>query len=216
MQRDIELIEVNKILGAADFQNRCVLEIGCGDGRVTQHLAQKSIEYHAIDPDANELSTAKQRIPHVSFDFGYGEKLFFKDEYFDLVLFSLSLHHQNADSSLAEAARVLKKQGKVIVVEPAPDGEIQRIFHIFKDETRQLNFAQNSINSSSFKLLKREVFKTVWQFRDFQEIIEYDFYESRGMDEYQIKQIKEIIGSRINSSPIRLTDTLLLTVLRKE
>jgi 2-polyprenyl-3-methyl-5-hydroxy-6-metoxy-1,4-benzoquinol methylase len=42
-----------------------VLEIGCGDGRVTRHFAADALSVVAIDPDADAIETLKADWPTV-------------------------------------------------------------------------------------------------------------------------------------------------------
>ncbi len=74
------------------------------------------------------------------------------DSLFDLVLFTLSLHHQNSSAALKEAYRVLKNNGKLIIVEPLVKGELQQFFHLFDDETLEIQNAYRSLMDSAFTL----------------------------------------------------------------
>ena len=42
-----------------DFTGKRVLEIGCGDGRLTYRYAEKTAQVIAIDPDSSEIELAK-------------------------------------------------------------------------------------------------------------------------------------------------------------
>jgi predicted RNA methylase len=57
---------------AGDFGGRRVLEIGCGDGRLTWRYADRAARVVAIDPDADEIAAALEDLPprlldHVEF-----------------------------------------------------------------------------------------------------------------------------------------------------
>ena len=47
------------------FAGLRVLEIGCGDGRVTRHLAADALSVVAIDPDAEAIEALKAEWPAV-------------------------------------------------------------------------------------------------------------------------------------------------------
>ena len=51
-------IELKKIDEFADLRNMHVLEVGCGDGRLSSFLAQKSANLTAIDIDPTRLEEA--------------------------------------------------------------------------------------------------------------------------------------------------------------
>jgi ubiquinone/menaquinone biosynthesis C-methylase UbiE len=111
---------------------------------------------------------------------GSGENLPFKDGMFDFVIFTLSLHHhQDSHSALAEAQRVLKREGKIIVLEPATDGQFERMCHLFNYEEPQLMEAQDAIRSSSLTSEREEHQRTDWVFDDINSVLDwlYDSYE---------------------------------------
>lgn len=41
-----------------DFRGKSVLEIGCGDGRLTWRYAERAAQVTAIDPDAGKFASA--------------------------------------------------------------------------------------------------------------------------------------------------------------
>ena len=55
---------------AGDFAGRLVLEIGCGDGRLTWRYAERAARVVAIDSDADEIKSAEEnRPPHLRVEF---------------------------------------------------------------------------------------------------------------------------------------------------
>jgi len=46
-----------------DFTGKRVLEIGCGDGRLTWRYADRAVRVVAIDPDADEIAIALEDRP---------------------------------------------------------------------------------------------------------------------------------------------------------
>ena len=91
-----------QILHFANFNNRRVLEIGCGDGHTTRQLVDQAAEFIAIDPDPESIAKAKESLSGVDFRVGSGEDLEFLNNSFDVVLFTKSLHHQNGPQALIE------------------------------------------------------------------------------------------------------------------
>ncbi|MBW8012471.1 MAG: class I SAM-dependent methyltransferase [Chloroflexi bacterium] len=55
--------ETIALLELVDFAGKRVLEIGCGDGRLTYRYAEKTAQVIAIDPDSSEIELAKQELP---------------------------------------------------------------------------------------------------------------------------------------------------------
>ena len=60
---DPEGISVKIIQEFVDFTGKRVLEIGCGKGRITMAIAERSSHITAIDPLAEDIQTAKQNTP---------------------------------------------------------------------------------------------------------------------------------------------------------
>lgn len=211
---DKESLTLEKILAFANLENRKVLEIGCGDGRITEGLLVNSGSLIAIDPDSAAISTAKGRLPDVDFRVGSGESLGFLNDCFDVVLFTLSLHHQNSSKALKEAAKVLNVDGQVLIIEPVVDSEISIICDIIESETEALNNAVNAINTSMFKVVCAEEFYPEWEFENNRELYRwlFDHYQIP-YDKSKVDRINELLGDKQRSRPINLGDKHLITSL---
>lgn len=101
-----------------------VLDIGCGTGMISM-LASQSVGEEGrvvgVDPSIGMLSTAvankRVRLP-VN---GRAECLPFADASFDFVCMSYALRHvDDLNETFAEYARVLKKDGKLLILEMTP------------------------------------------------------------------------------------------------
>jgi 2-polyprenyl-3-methyl-5-hydroxy-6-metoxy-1,4-benzoquinol methylase len=87
-------IEIRQIERFMPLANRRVLEIGCGDGRLTLQLARRAAHVLAIEPDASQIAAAKAAamgIPNVEFLRMRGEDVRPAGAPFDLAVFSWSL-----------------------------------------------------------------------------------------------------------------------------
>ncbi len=80
MEEDREKSDTGGNIGVADLKGRRVLEIGCGDGRVTAMLAGIPQRLVAIDPDAGCIEKARHQIAEAVFAAGSGEALPFGAE----------------------------------------------------------------------------------------------------------------------------------------
>ena len=100
-----------------------LLEVGCGPGDVLEELmlAKSASEAVGVDPSPVMVEKANARhagIEGLSFAVGDGRELSFADASFDLVLFHTTLVHvPRADAALAEAFRVLKPGGRLVIFE---------------------------------------------------------------------------------------------------
>jgi len=218
MDYDKEQKEIQKIEQFLDCSDHHILEVGCGDGRVSALLAPKAKAYIAIDTDPHSLDKARSAYPEVDFQFGSGEALNFLDASFHGVLFTLSLHHQKSRVALQEAYRVLAENGHAVIVEPAVDGEFQQFFHIFDDETDALTQALNAIKESSFDLERHETFCTDVTFRDHQELCDYPFDRTmRQPDDSDriLETLRRLRGPLKDGQPIHLHEKLHIFLLRR-
>jgi ubiquinone/menaquinone biosynthesis C-methylase UbiE len=205
-----------KIIQHTDLKNRNILEIGCGDGRITALLAGKSKTLVAIDPDEKEIKKAKSNIKGVDFQISSGEKTPFLNNSFDLIIFTLSLHHQNSQIAIEEACRVLKDNGRILVIEPVVEGELERVFALLYNENKEKIEAQNVIKASGLLLESSETFEAKWVFEDEKDLIKsiFSYYEMPIDSEIALK-ITSLLGERINSHPVTLIDLMVIQSLIK-
>jgi len=93
---DPEKHEVRALRSVTDWRGTRVLEIGCGDGRLTRRLARLGAFVEANDPKAEAISRARKTLPKrfangVRFRVGQAERLGHRDASFDAVVFAWSL-----------------------------------------------------------------------------------------------------------------------------
>jgi 2-polyprenyl-3-methyl-5-hydroxy-6-metoxy-1,4-benzoquinol methylase len=60
---DPENNETPALFEMVDFSGQRVLEIGCGDGRVTWRYADKAAQVTGIDPDVKQIALAREQLP---------------------------------------------------------------------------------------------------------------------------------------------------------
>ncbi len=207
---------VEKIIQLVELDDRLVLEVGCGDGRVTTLLAAESTHLFAIEPDEDLIRKALARIAGVFFIRASGEDLPFPDKYFDIILFTLSLHHQESRRALGEAERVLKDNGAVLVVEPAENGEVERFFTLLHDETMAKRQAQIAVQESNLTVDRSDLFFAQWIFENDDDLSKslFDYY-GLTFDHDTAQQIYKILGKKRDTHPIVLTDTMMIQALTK-
>ena len=79
-----------------DFHDQRVLELGCGDGRLTLGIAADAASVLAFDPDAEAVERARRSLPdelaaRVAYWVASGKEIEIEPQAFDLVVFSWSL-----------------------------------------------------------------------------------------------------------------------------
>ena len=80
----------------ADFRGQRVLEMGCGDGRLTVGIAANAAHVLAFDPDGDAVTEARRSLPvelaeRVAYRAASAKALEIEPHSFDLVVFSWSL-----------------------------------------------------------------------------------------------------------------------------
>ena len=196
------------------FDGPRLLEIGCGDGRITAQLAGKATCLVAVDPSAKDLLNAARRVDKALFSRASGVQLPFADRSFDTVLFTLSLHHQDSRLALKEAGRVVAPDGRILVMEPAVDGEAQQLFHFFEDETAALESAMAAIVDSPFRVMQATQFEADWQFNSKHEFSRYMFaYHTLDWNAQTEAGLFRQLGPKAADEPLVLKDKLKLLCL---
>jgi len=109
------------LLDAVDVRaGERLLEIGCGEGANLHHLAERQprARYVGIDFSTEKARFAASATPAIAAR-ADAARLPFADASFDAVLVRDLLHHVPARAAvLAEAARVLRRGGRLTVIEP--------------------------------------------------------------------------------------------------
>jgi 2-polyprenyl-3-methyl-5-hydroxy-6-metoxy-1,4-benzoquinol methylase len=88
--------EVEALKRVADWRLKRVLDVGCGDGRLTLRLAGLGALVHGIDPDGKLIREARRGLPRrfagrVHYSVGDTQELRLPNGTFDAVVFSWSL-----------------------------------------------------------------------------------------------------------------------------
>jgi 16S rRNA A1518/A1519 N6-dimethyltransferase RsmA/KsgA/DIM1 with predicted DNA glycosylase/AP lyase activity len=91
IEEDPEGNESAALDALVSFASRRVVEIGCGDGRLTRHYARVAESVVAIDPDADAVAELASEFPTVDARVIGFEELVLPPQSIDIVLFSWSL-----------------------------------------------------------------------------------------------------------------------------
>ena len=119
-----------------------LLDIGCGTGFYFSALSKYTNKLYGIDVSTLFLKDAKNIIERNKIGNAYvcmslSEALPFPDQSFDCVFLFAVLHHlQNVDKAIEETHRVLKQNGKCIVIEPNILNPAMFLFLCFKKHER--------------------------------------------------------------------------------
>jgi len=96
IQIDPDGNEVTALESLIDWANTRVLEIGCGDGRLTVRLAEFGAHVTGVDPDRASIRSARETLPErladrIKYEVGSAGSFKKRRRSFDTVVFSWSL-----------------------------------------------------------------------------------------------------------------------------
>lgn len=127
---DPEEVEKDALLSMVDFTGRRVLEVGCGDGRLTLRYADKAAHVTAIDPEEQGIADARINLPNQ-----LSARLIFEqttienftkpihDPGFDIAIYSWSLwwiEPEGMVHALKHTHSMLDPNGLLINIQPIP------------------------------------------------------------------------------------------------
>lgn len=161
-----------------------VLEIGCGEGRITRDMAKYASRIVATDLNPAALEQARKTITAKNIEFLYSSNGIpdIPENSFDIVIYTLSLHHipkNKMVDNLCCSGGLLKKGGKIVVVEPGDGGsfmELKKRFAIGSgDESQErLDAIAAMQNLVGWTLAPAHHFEVTFQFSD-----ESDFFSNK-------------------------------------
>lgn len=103
------------------------LDVGCGTGYWTAAVAAAGTRTLGIDPSAGMLRRAQRRLGEAGLVLGVAERLPFRRHVFDRLFCINSFHHfRNPERFAAEAFRVLRSEGGLMVIGLDPHGGSDR------------------------------------------------------------------------------------------
>ena len=201
MRLDPEKKEIKELRSLIDLRNKEILEIGCGDGRITAMLKRKDNNILAIEPDKEQLKLARKKVSGVKFQVGTMSNLKTKKK-FDLVIFSMSFHHvpvRSKKTVIKKAFSLLNQNGQILLIEPAIDGQVCEVVMTLVPAERKRIEAANKV-IKELKILKKKSIELNWCYDDFESLS--GFYEEmfcRKLTRGELDKIKKIV--QVNSCP---------------
>ena len=140
-----------------------VLDIGCGTGELAKKLTSrfKKAVVHGVDISETMINkaNAKKMKKAAKFKVGDVERLPYGDNTFDVLTCSHSFHHYpNKERAISEMHRVLKPNGRLMIIDGSRDSLLGRIifnivsaiekhvYHLLHDEFRDI-FRRNGFRN---------------------------------------------------------------------
>jgi ubiquinone/menaquinone biosynthesis C-methylase UbiE len=148
-----EVLEKEALLVAKELGGcKKILSVGCGPGFLESRLKQLGkAEVVGLEQSEEMLVLARGKIDVVE---GSAEKMQFADNYFDCVLFITSLEFiDNLKKALAEAARVLSPNGRILALILNPESKY------FKERIQRKDSYFRRIKHTNLREIKEEAEK---------------------------------------------------------
>ncbi|MEK7497552.1 MAG: methyltransferase domain-containing protein [Patescibacteria group bacterium] len=146
-----------------------ILDVGCASGRMANEVSKifPEAKISAIDAYSKTINYGKKKYPHINFSVEDAHKLSFKSSTFDLVIcYEVIEHVVDPKRVLAEIRRVMKKNGRALVVMDSgnwlfrivwfiSENTISRVWqgaHLHPFKHREL---ENAIKKVGFKIVNK-------------------------------------------------------------
>lgn len=135
---DVILFELTPLEG------KSLLDIGCGKGSLRKPLEKAGALWHGLDPIA-----ACHNLP---IDIARAEAMPYDDGAYDTAVCVNALHHvpvSAMDAALSEMARVLRRDGLIVVIEPKSTGALSQVIAVVDDEADIRRAAQDAMDRTT-------------------------------------------------------------------
>ncbi len=225
------------------FEGKDVLEIGCGDGRLTFQYAPLARSVTAIDPSPKAIAAARKQLPRelrdrLRFRVANGEALPMHDGSFDVVFYTWSLCCTDVPAmgkSLGEAWRVLRPRGLLASIQPSlqQDFRYGMVGYIMERGSPAVQEEERTYGKSRLALRYSVLMAKQFDLVAEEEYPSYTYYDTeaeaqkafvsgrreryRMLDDGAKRSIREVIRDRAVKTKrgLRFEERALLTVLRK-
>jgi ubiquinone/menaquinone biosynthesis C-methylase UbiE len=217
---------IKHIIENCDIKDKTILEVGCGVGRITEDLSKYAKRVVAIEPDKKLLQKAQSELTkdNVEFIQSKGESLKFPQDSFDVVVYGLSLHHIPIDSmkkGLIETTRILKRDGKIIIIEPYKGGtliEAEEKFGVVGGvERKEKRAAREAMQSLKGWIIGKDIFfKTLFYFDDEEDFLKNLLPNYQQKPKELIELLKKFLNQHKKGGKIILTAERRMNVLYRQ
>jgi len=166
--------ETKRIRELGNFKGKRVLEIGCGTGRITRDCYKGAKKWVATDYNEDQIKYCKEKynFKNVEFEIMDYSKLNEKElGKFDVIVSGwVGLHYKKEDEKkriIKAFYNLLKKNGKLIIIEAYPDSEYVKIIDYVTQTPNKILFGLDEIEkvmNNQFKDIQGEILESYYVF----------------------------------------------------
>ena len=190
-----------------NLNDKKILDYCCGSGLNSVFLSKMGAKVIGIDISKQSIEVAKKRFENhklKNFDFFQmdAHSLNFKDNYFDIIVCYKSFLYLNLDKAFKELNRVLKHNGKLIILENIGDNFVFNYYRFLKHilKSRKYSYELNKLKSTDLNI-SYNYFNTY-------ETVYFDFFSIFG------KLIEDIFKISISKKLLYSLDVLMFRKLK--
>ncbi|WP_417872731.1 class I SAM-dependent methyltransferase [Xanthomarina gelatinilytica] len=155
LMRSVQILNYFTIV-KRKIKNPKILDLGCGDGRLTAFLGEFA-DTDAIELSKEAIRIAKEKHPHVNFFQGDALTYNLKFNYYDLVISQEVIEHiENQEAYISVCHKVLKKNGYLIMTTPN-----KKVFDHLEGGSWSHQPIEKIMRPKTFKILVNKKFKII-------------------------------------------------------
>lgn len=139
-RRILTTIELIRYVNCHHNENLQILDLGCGQGHITEKMRQVVLnaEFSGLDYSISSITYAHEHFPFIDFTVGDGHECPYSDGFFNIVVCNnLWEHVPDPMSLLNEIKRILKSNGYLILSTPSRY-RLENLINIIKG--KKINF----------------------------------------------------------------------------
>lgn len=165
-------VEIKTSLQNINFEDKIVLDIGSGTGRLTMPISKVAKKVCAIEPESKMLESMKENIKKTGIDNveikkSSAENIPYPNDYFDIVLCAYILPYlKSFEKSFNEIIRVLKKGGSLLVID-----------HYGNDDWEKLSMIEDPKNIGRYDKRNKKLLELIKNFKEIKTKIVYSLIE---------------------------------------
>ena len=214
-------------------KGKSVLEIGCGEGRISKYLSTNAHSYFGIDENQEKLVLARIKAKNAKFYSQHINNHNYPNSSFEIIIIRHKLHEINMSNQKEFMKKIYKwlaPGGLLFIIEATPKGEVQDLFStayelkLNEDHHARLSYSHKIIkafiHSRYFHKVYEVKYNVAWMFKDaidlFDTMSKKIPYLNKVENNHHYRSIiLEDFGLKLRKKPLMLQNQLIVYGLQK-